>query len=165
MVPDIYLTEFKKAAGRLDGRLLAQKKMEVEVGVWLESVVLRLQKSAWANKPYERPQSDAAIFFSVWVSDKAVKEHKIFYNIHALKLRQLQGYKIASREFATAFRARFKPFEHRWPNVKTDFGPLTLMEGWEKPDRTTIEEDVFRIAGRFLEIDSLIDELLVRYRA
>ncbi|HEY4149444.1 MAG TPA: hypothetical protein VGM41_10965 [Chitinophagaceae bacterium] len=164
MAPTLYLNDFQRAARRLDRNLLAQKKLEIELGVWLESVVLRLQKSAWANKPYERPQSGAAIFFSVWINEKAVKENKILYNIHALKLRQLQGYKIASREFATAFRARFKPFEPHWPNVKTDLGPLTLMEGWEKLDRTDIGEAVFRIASKFLEIDHLVDELLEQYR-
>lgn len=164
MVPGMYLTEFKKAADSLDKELLAQKKLEVETGAWLESIVLRLQKNAWANKPNEKPQSDAAIFFSIWVSDKAVKDGKIFYNIHALKLRQLKGHKITSREFANAFRKRFKPFEHHWPNVSVNFGPLTLMEGWEKLNTVTIATDVSRIASRFFEIDSLIDELLIHYR-
>jgi len=49
MTPDFYLTEFKRAADKLDGNLLAQKKLNIEVGVWLESVVLRLQKKAWAR--------------------------------------------------------------------------------------------------------------------
>jgi len=41
-----------------------------------------------------------------------------------------------------------------------DFGPLTLMQGWEKLDITTIREDVLKIASKFLQIDSLIDRLL-----
>jgi hypothetical protein len=165
MVAASYLAAFKKAAGKMDENLLAKKKLEIETGIWLESVVLRLQKSAWANKPYERPQSDTAIFFSIWLHDKTIKENKIFYNIHALKLRQLKGYKITSREFAAAFRSRFKPYAHQWPNVSVDFGPQTLMEGWEKLDTANIQEDVFKIASRFLEIDTLIDDLLDGYKS
>jgi hypothetical protein len=163
MVPTSYLTEFKKAAGRLDGDLLTQKKLNLEVGVWLESVVLRLQKSAWANKPFQQPQSDAGIFFSIWLNDKAVKENKILYNIHALKLRQLKGYKIASREFAAAFRAKFRRFEQHWPNIRVDFGPLTLMQGWERLEPANLQEDIFKLAGCFLEMDTLIDDLLDHY--
>jgi len=159
-----YLPVFQKAAARLDKNLLTRKKLEIEVGVWLESVVLRIQKSSWANKPYERPQSDAAIFFSIWLSGKGVKENKLFYNIHALKLRQLQGYKITGRGFAAAFRKKFHPWEPHWPNVKVDLGPLTLMEGWEKLDPANMEKDIYTIAGKFLEIDMIIDHLLDSYK-
>jgi len=167
MAPASYLAAFKKAAGKFDENLLAKKKLEIVTGIWLESVVLKLQKNAWANKPHESPQTDAAIFFGVWLSDKsdkAIKENKIFYNIHALKLRQLKGYKITSREFAAAFRARFKPYERQWPNVSVDFGPQTLMQGWEKLDTANVENDVFKIASRFLQIDTLIDDLLDGYK-
>jgi hypothetical protein len=41
MDTSFYLSEFEKAAGRLDAGLLAQKGLEVEVGIWLASVVLR----------------------------------------------------------------------------------------------------------------------------
>jgi len=164
MAPTLYLTDFKKAANHLDKNLTATKKLEIEVVVWLESVVLRLQKKGWANTPYEKPQSNASIFFSIWLNNKGVKENKIYYNIHALKLRQLQGYKITSREFAAAFRAKFQRFEQHWPNVSVDFGPLTLMEGWVRLDTATLAEDVFTLASKFLTIDSLIDELLDDYK-
>ena len=59
METSFYLSEFENAAGGLDAALLAQKGLDVEVGVWLNSVVLRMHKKTWANKPFERPQSDA----------------------------------------------------------------------------------------------------------
>jgi len=155
-----YLTDFKKAAESLDAKLFAARKLEIDTGTWLESVVLRLQKKAWANDLYKKPQSGAAIFFSVWLNDKTIKEEKIFYNIHALKLRQLQGYRLTSREFSAAFRERFQPFESLWPNVSTHFGPLTLMEGWAAFDPARVKEIVYSLAVAFLEIDSIIDELL-----
>jgi hypothetical protein len=140
METPFYLSEFEKAASGLDAGLLAQKGLDVEVGIWLRSVVLRMHKKTWANKPFERPQSDAAIFFSIWLNlnDKGVKAGRLFYNIHALKLRQLRGYRITSREFAADFRARFQPFARHWPNVSVDFGPLTLMEGWLALDAATL---------------------------
>jgi hypothetical protein len=64
MDTSLYLSEFEKAADKLDAGPLAQKGLEVEVGIWLASVVFRMHKKAWANKPFERPQSDAAIFWT-----------------------------------------------------------------------------------------------------
>ena len=63
-----------------------------------------------ANNPFEKPQPGPAIFFSVWIN-AGIKEHKLFYNIHALKLRQLKGYNITSRKFASDFREQFKSHE------------------------------------------------------
>jgi hypothetical protein len=181
MDPSPYLPEFQKAASGLDASLLAQKGLQVEVGIWLESVVLRMHKRSWANKPLERPQTEAAIFFSIWVSDKSAKTSPLFYNIHALKLRQLRGYKITSREFAADFRARFQPFARHWPNVSVDFGPLTLMEGWtalhdaaagETVTGATADQaaaaiaaQVIALATGFLALAPLIDELLEQKKA
>ncbi len=175
-----YLSEFEKAAEKvgLDATLLAQKGLDVEVGLWLNSVVLRMHKKTWANKPFERPQSDTAIFFSIWVNVKDVKADRLFYNIHALKLRQLHGYRITSRDFAADFRAGFKPFARHWPNVSVDFGPLNLMEGWVALDAAAVADPVASalapaiaadviaaddaLATGFLEIAPLIDALLER---
>jgi hypothetical protein len=148
------LEQFNAAASRLDSHALRKKDLVIEVGHWLNSVVLRLSKPRWSNKPLTRPQADTAIFFSVWTNN----DHRLLYNIHALKLRKLQGYKLESRKFAEAFRAKFASYAHYWPNVSVDFGSLTLMEGWK--DTTDPESDVAALAARFLEIDHLIDELL-----
>lgn len=164
MEPYSYLPAFEKAAYSLDSDLLSQKKLIVEVGIWLDSVVLRLQKNKWANNPYLKPQSDAAIFFSIWANYETAEQGRIYYNIHALKLRLLKGYKIASREFAAAFREGFKRFENDWPNVSVDFGPLTLMEGWDTFNEATLTEDICRLAAKFFELDSLIDDLLAGYK-
>jgi hypothetical protein len=171
-----YLSEFENAASALDAGLLAQKGLDVEVGVWLGSVVLRMHKKTWANKPFERPQSDAAIFFSIWLNVNGMKPGRLFYNIHALKLRQLRGYRITSRDFAAHFRTGFKPFARHWPNVSVDFGPLTLMEGWVALDASTVTAaavpvvadsaasalagTVTRLANEFMELEPLIEALL-----
>jgi hypothetical protein len=155
-----YLNQFKNAAAKLDQSLITEKGIEVTVGIWLNSIVLRLIKPKWANNPHARPQTGSAIFFSVWINEGALEGHQISYNIHALKLRKLKGYKLTSRKFATAFREKFKPFEKAWPNVSVDFGPLTLMQGWKDTTPTQIEQQVFELALEFLKIDFLIDDLL-----
>src|ERR1700761_569783 len=106
-----YLSLFQQAVDKLDKRLLNQKQLQVDAGVWLDSVVLRLHKQHWANNPDARPQTGAAIFFSIWINNADIKEPKLFYNIHALKLRKLTGYAITSRKFADDFREEFKSFE------------------------------------------------------
>jgi hypothetical protein len=157
---DYYLDKFKKAASDVDRNLIEKHGAEIVTGIWLDSVVLRIQKKHWANKPYEQPQSDSSIFFSVWVDQKAVAEGVLRYNIHALKLRKLNGYNLTSKEFAAAFRRKFEGFKGRWPNVRVDHGPLTLMEGWERLDSKNLQNDVLVLAGKFFEIDFIIDDLL-----
>jgi hypothetical protein len=157
---NFYLDQFSKAASRLDKKILQKKQIEVETGTWLQSVVVKFHKKHWANKPYEKPQTGAAIFFSAWISGKAEKENKIYYNIHALRLRQLKGYNIESRKFAAAFRKKFKSFESNWDNVSVDFGPLTLMEGWKNFNAEDLQNNITELARQFLEIDYIIDELL-----
>ena len=91
-----YLSLFQQAADKLDKRLLDQKQLHVETGVWLDSIVLRLYKQHWVNTPGAKPQTGPAIFFSIWIGIAGIQEHKLFYNIHALKLRKLNGYAITS---------------------------------------------------------------------
>ena len=66
-----------------------------------------------------------------------------------------------SRKFAEAFRKAFAPYAPEWPNVRVDFGPLTLMEGWKETDDVT--DDAVNLAEKFLKIEHLIDELLNKY--
>jgi hypothetical protein len=98
------------------------------------------------------------------VNDKTIKQNKVFYNIHALKLRELKGYSIPSTEFAINFRKDFKSFEHHWENVSVSFGPLTLMEGWKSFDMENLENIINTLANNFLEIEYLIDNTLKPFK-
>jgi len=142
-----------------------QKQLQVETGVWLDSVVLRLYKQHWANNPGGKPQTGPAIFFSIWIGIADIKEHKLFYNIHALKLRKLKGFALTSRKFAEDFREQFKSFEHNWPNVSMKFGPQTLLQGWKIVDLDFPAEDILKIANKLIEIDFLIENLLINGKA
>jgi hypothetical protein len=155
-----YLQKFEKSADQLDRQLLRQHQMEYKIGVWLQSVALKMQKRSWLNPPPAAKPFEESVFFSVWLNDASIRESKLYYNIHALQLRQLTGYSIKSREFATAFRSRFKPFEKQWPHVSLDFGPLTLMEGWIGIDVANFEQNISDLAHQFLAIQFIIDDLL-----
>ena len=124
----------------------------------MRSACLKIQKRAWRNedaRPFEE-----SVFFSVWVNDESLTTQKLNYNIHALKMREQKAYTIKSREFAEAFRSRFKPFEALWPNVSVSFGPLTLMEGWIPIDTKHFEKEIADMAYRFIDIHPIIDDLL-----
>lgn len=155
----LYQKKFQKAADQLDKKTINRKRIDVSVGVVLDVVCLRLYKTAWTNNFQNPMESESKIFFSVWLNDAALKEQKVRYNIQALKLRELSGYAIESKNFADEFRKRFDSGAH-WPNVSTAFGPQTLMEGWQKIEVENFEQHVIDLANHFLTIESMIDEVL-----
>lgn len=93
-----------------------------------------------------------------------MQEEKLYYNIHALKLREFKNYKIASRDFAQDFRNEFSKYQKGWPNISLKYGPLTLMQGWVsfKPDN--MQENIHELVQHFLNISFIIDEVLDRYK-
>lgn len=155
-----YRQKFQEVADNLDKELLHQKQLEVAVVEVLDSIVLKLYKKSWATKFQDPLTARSRIFFSVWVNGKTLKQKRLYYNIHALKLRELDRYKITSWDFADSYRARFKKYEDRWPNVSTVYGPLTLMEGWIELNESKSQHDIEILSKNFIEIDYLIDDLL-----
>jgi hypothetical protein len=159
-----YLAVFTKAADRLNKALLHRKQIEPAVGEVLDSVFLKLYKRSWLNPNEDPLTADTRIFFSVWVNDSTLSEQKLFYNIHALKLRKLKGYTIESRKFADVFRKEFKSVAKQWPNVSVKFGPLTLMEGWITIDEDNLENQITTIASQFLLLAPLVDRALTVFK-
>lgn len=158
-----YLDKFKKSADRIDKNSLVQKELEISVGIVLDSVFLKLYKREWTNDLNNPLNAETRIFFSIWVNKKTLQENKVFYNIHALKLRKLKGYSISSTEFAESFRQKFKKYQENWDNVSVKFGPLTLMEGWTEFKEENLETIVLQFAENFIEIENLIDQTLKEY--
>lgn len=165
MDTSFYLENFQKIANQLDRKLLDEKSVEVSVGVYLDSVFIKLYKKSWANNPHEALTAESRIFFSVWVNDSSIQKQKIMYNIHALKLRKLKGYAIESRKFAEKFRNPFENYSQKWPNVSTNYGPLTLMEGWITLDFENYYAEILKICNNFLEIEHLIDDALLQFKS
>ncbi len=137
-------------------------RLHTAVGEYQNSVFLKLFKTEWANPSADLLTSPSRIFFSVWID--LDNDTQLFYNIHALKLRQLKGYKIESRKFADVFRAAFKTFEKEWPNVSTRFGPLTLMQGQVNLSPEALKATAGKLTLSFFRISHLIDQALVKFR-
>ncbi len=154
-----YLKIFDRVAARVRPLLVAPQ-IEVHVGCWHEAAVIKLQKRRWANQSPVAAPSDVGIFFSVWVDAKGLKQQRAFYNLHALKLRSLDGYSIQSREFAAAFRSAAAESIRDWPHVSTDYGPQTLMQGWIELDSPRFEDDIADLARRVIPLAELVDKLL-----
>ncbi len=155
-----YLDKFQNCVDQLDDKAFKQAQLDLKVGIWMDSVCLKIQKKFWTNQLQTTKPFEESIFFSIWISDESIQESKLYYNIHAFKLRQLTGYSIKSREFAEAFRLRFQAFKYNWPNVSLNFGPLTLMQGNVKIDLENFENVILELAYQFLNIHFIIDDLL-----
>jgi hypothetical protein len=129
-------------------------------GFYKSCSVLKLQKTSWTNDPMDRVQNKSGIFFSIWMSAESIRKNQVNYNVHALKLRQLAGYSITSRNFANDFRKTFAPLRDAWPNVSVDYGPQTLMQGWIEINSNSFEKDILLLMERFEDVSPLIDGLL-----
>ena len=160
---DFYRHTFQLAASTLKPEELKRKNLRVAVVDVLSAVALKVYKETWANEDSNPLTAPSRIFFSIWVNEKTLKKNCVYYNIHALKLRHFKAYAIESTNFATSFRKKFKKFRDDWPNVNTDFGPLTLMEGWQSLNGMEVEEVVATLANKFIEIDYLIDDTLSEF--
>lgn len=159
-----YLDKFQKAVDLLDKQRFTQKQLDLKVGVWIDSVCLKIQKPAWLNNAPDAKPFGESFFFSVWLNDDTLKKGKVFYNTHAIKTRELTDYKIKSRDFADAFDNRFEPFKKDWPNVYNPLAPHTLMEGWVKFDEDSIKNDIATLSYGFATIAFIIDELLEKQK-
>lgn len=158
---DLFLKSFKEVEEMLTPYKLDSRQLETAIGEYQNCIFLKLYKTSWANPSPNILTSPSRIFFSVWINDD--NTGKLFYNIHALKLRHLNGYKIESRKFADAFRAAFRPFEKQWPNVSTKFGPLTLMEGSININLDQLKPTALSLCQNFLTIQHLVDETLAEF--
>ena len=151
---------FPKIAARFQKRQSVRDGLTCKHGFYKDSSVLKLQKSSWTNDRMDEVRNETGIFFSIWINEKSASKSRANYNIHALKLRQLAGYSISSRDFAHDFRKSFASMRAAWPNVSVDYGPLTLMQGWIEIHLHRFEREAFALMERFEQLSPLIDRLL-----
>jgi hypothetical protein len=156
MNPSPFLKTFQHVARKLQSALKV-RQIEAHTGEWLGAAVLKLQKPAWAEAKPPSTVENPGIFFSVWIDAKSLKQHRVRYNIHALKLRHLSAYSLESRAFAAAFRAEFASVSKDRPNVSTDYGPQTLMQGWITLNEARLQEDTVNLVRRFIPLSRMID--------
>ena len=160
-----HLKSFRRAKVRITRDALFDQSWICKTGLWpdpqtAKALVLKLLKRHWSQDSNDCIVSTSGIFFSVWINSPDAAKGGLHYNLHALKLRQLAGYSLQSRKFASAFRTRFLSEHSNWPDVKTAFGPQTLFQGFIecRPDRFDMAAS--RLAIKFLPLGVLIDELL-----
>ncbi|MGC4035488.1 MAG: hypothetical protein QM764_05965 [Chitinophagaceae bacterium] len=161
---DFYIAQFNASLANINKKDFNKQGLQLHVGVVLNSVALKIYKLEWSGDINNPITATSRIFFSIWVSDKTIKEGRLYYNIHALKLSALPGYKITSRNFAAQFRKEFRKQMKEWPNVELNFGPLTLMEGWVELNDQSLQKDISVLTARFLKVCPLIDQLLLEYK-
>lgn len=159
-----YLDEFRLAAAEISKEEFDSCGVRVSIDIVLESAALKIYKPQWCSDSESLLKSTGRIFFSLWINDRALQKGRIYYNIHALKLRELKNYKIASRDFAEDFRKQFSKYQEDWPNVSIKYGPLTLMEGWIELKEDNIQKDAKKLIQKFLKISPLIDNVLERFK-
>jgi hypothetical protein len=75
-------------------------------------------------------------------------------------MRQFKGHVVTSRDFADDFRKNFRSVSGSWPNVRVDFGPLNLMQGWIEFREESFERDVLGLLSQFAAVCRIIDRLL-----
>jgi hypothetical protein len=151
---------FRKIKKRYDARSSHADALICKQGFYKSCTVLKLQKPSWTNDRMDLVQNSSGIFFSIWINEELAQKSRVNYNIHALKLRQLKGYSITSKDFAQQFRKNFAAMQKAWPNVSVDYGPLTLMEGWADIDMYDLEENILLMLQRFHHVSLIVDRLL-----
>jgi hypothetical protein len=165
-MPPSTLQSFTPLFAAIQSRFAAQNHhgLICKQGFYNGCPVLKLQKPHWTNDPMDQVRNTSGIFFSIWLDKNSLAHRRAHYNTHALKLRQLQGYALTSRAFAVAFRRALAPARHSWPNVRTDYGPLTLMQGWFPLDPSTFAADALSLLTRFTHLAPILDQLLASHR-
>jgi hypothetical protein len=161
---DFYLKAFQSAVEKIPREKYDKAGLKLSVDIVLESAALKMYKPEWSGNPQSPLDAASRMFFSIWVNDKTIREGKMYYNIHALKLRELKGYKISSRHFAQNFRDQFLKHQKDWPNADIQYGPLTLMQGWIPLTTEEIQKEVCSLIQNFLELSPIIDTVLNQYK-
>ncbi|KPH13586.1 hypothetical protein AMQ68_08480 [Chryseobacterium sp. ERMR1:04] len=159
-----YQQKFQEALDQISQKEFNELGLKLSVEVILESVVLKIYKPEWSSDAQSPLDASSRIFFSIWIHDKTIEEGRLYYNIHALKLRELKGYTIQSRRFAEDFRSRFTEYQKDWDNLSLKFGPLTLMQGWRELKTENLQRDIIKLSYSFLEISPIIDETLSHFK-
>ena len=152
-----YLAVLESVRHKQAGRLFRDFQLCCETGEWLDCAVLKLQKAGWSDKGMGQ-----GIFYSIWLGEPDIAKGRLNYNLHALKLGAQKSCGVKPVAFAKAFRGRFQ--SKGWPNVSTNYGPQTLMQGWVALSLDTFGRDVWALIERFVAMHQVLDELLARGR-
>ncbi|MEE9334897.1 MAG: hypothetical protein V3U65_12490 [Granulosicoccaceae bacterium] len=121
---------------------------------------LYLAKPNWTNRFDQERDTTIGIFCSIWVSPALLGQKQFAYNIHSKAIRTLPGYKLTSQKFASDFRSLVKTDVSKWPGIRLDYGPTTLLEGREVCELNSFAEKIEERMHGFVDIHLHIDNLL-----
>jgi hypothetical protein len=156
-----YLRSFAQAKSAYEKRATRQREIICRAGPHMNCAVLKMQKAAWTNDDLRKMGNQSGIFFSIWAGDNAARKGRADYNIHAMSVRELKRYRLTGNQFCDDFRDAFAKTRASWPNVETDFGCQTLMQGWFDIDPKRFASDVLQLMNRFDDkVAPIIDKLL-----
>src|SRR3954470_1196627 len=128
-----FLVGFTAAKSQYEQRRAHDRALICRAGSHMNCAVIKLQKSAWTNDDLTKMGNQTGIFFSIWISEAGAEKARANYNIHAMSVRHLTRYRLTGKVFCSQFRKVFDKVgaaRAAWPNVSTDFGCCTLMQGW-----------------------------------
>jgi hypothetical protein len=156
---------FAELEARLGPELHREHGLRVKCGQHLGADVLKLVKDSWTPDSHEEIGNRTGVFCALWCDLAPDPPRLVHYNIHALTLARLGDHKIKARALAQTFRQQAKHSYADWPGVRTDYGPLTLLQGAFAYRGPHLFEDCrARIAG-FAAISPVIDALLAPHLA
>lgn len=121
---------------------------------------LYIAKPTWTNRFDERRDSTVGIFCAIWISKQLLEEGQFAYNIHSKAIRELPGYELTSKKFATDFRQLVAASVASWPNISIDHGPTTLLSGTDTCELDSFAKKVEERISGFVDIHQHVDSLL-----
>ena len=131
----------------------------------MNCAVVKLQKAAWTNDDLTKMGNQTGIFFSIWVGEVSAAKGRVNYNIHAMSVRKLKSYRLTGNEFSDRFREAFDKVRAAWPNLSTDYGCGTLMQGWYEINQKSFASDALSLMNQFdQQVAPIIDRLLDQSR-
>jgi hypothetical protein len=156
-----YVDILHNVRARYENQRARNHSLICAAGFHMNCAVLKLRKPSWTDDdPTQITSPTGGIFFSIWITAEGPRQHRADYNIHALALRKLKSYKITGIDFCRQFRKAFAPLRAHWPNVSTDMGPTTLMQGWFDINEKRFPRDALAMMNQFSDVASIIDELM-----
>jgi len=159
------LKSFADAKARYERQATRNPSMICRAGAHMDCAVVKLQKTAWTNDDLTKMGNQTGIFFSIWVGEAGAIKGRADYNIHAMSVRKLKSYRLTGNEFSDRFREAFHKVRVAWPNVSTDYGCCTLMQGWYDINHRSVASDAMRLMNQFdQQVAPIIDRLLDQSR-
>ena len=82
-----------------------------------------------------------------------------------MSVRKLKSYRLTGNVFSDRFREAFDKVRAGWPNVSTDYGCCTLMQGWYDINPKSVASDAVKLMNQFdNQVAPIIDGLLKQWR-